>query len=458
MKKVFFYLITLITTSLCFAQVLPTGQKTVIREKKEIDGKIIAAVVVTPVVFQTSIGNIESTINTRIDFYESGAVKSFYSDDVFDVKTKNGTIKVTSFHSSRKENAVPFEFYENGNLKSAFISRSGSAFLDTSIGKLQAMTATKVSFYENGEVESFKVYPNQKINVDGIVGTFVQNSILSFYENGKVKTLTSTAENKFVPLNIKIKKSKEISFSENGNIISFTPSDNSFFENNEIMYILCNGKTFELFDNGMIKNYTIDCTSQNFGSGKTKFIYGLVTNELPDTQSLNCYATFDHYDSGALKSVKAAKLGTYSKAFPIVCNIDEKFYSAKEIQYHDNGNIASILYLKPLRIGKRLRHDFYADARTLKDYYDLDLNEVPNVKITKAYTTYEVLKSYISKDGSTQYLIGLEVTESPQNSMYDTSNFGIYIVKNNTIIKSIHDDINVDTEFQFDENGFLIIE
>ena len=80
MKKQFLSALLLSATSLTFAFKLPTGQETVVRDSKEVNGKVVAVVLGAPVTFTTVLGDVTAKANTRCDFYESGALKSFYSD------------------------------------------------------------------------------------------------------------------------------------------------------------------------------------------------------------------------------------------------------------------------------------------------------------------------------------------------------------------------------------------
>ncbi len=459
MKKLLSTILLLASAALAFAAKLPTGQEAVLRDSKEENGKIVAVILASPVTFKTSIGDIEAKTGTRIDFYESGALKSFYTDAQFNVTTPSGTFNITSFHSTRPANTVPLEFYENGALKQAFLSRQGKPFVKTPLGNLQAMTATKITFFENGSVESFAVYPNQKIAFKNLTGQYVQSRILSFYENGSVKALTSNAEETYQPLGIKTKKATEIKFSESGSMISFTPADNSVVKIGEFMFLLCRDKDFELYENGSIKKCTIECSKQDFTVGLPVFAYKTVTEtfeaQLPFVPT--AYLTLEFSEIGQLLSATADKTGVHGLAFPIVGGIGERLWSAKSLEFFDDGKLRSIDYVKAVRIGNRLRPDYFTDNANPEGYANVNVSVAPAVKIKKANTTYEIWKSYFSNDGATEYLVGREVTESPKSSIYDEAVRGIFVLRNGQIAESIYlEDITGTSNLVFDEGGKLV--
>lgn len=456
MKKLFLSAMLFSMAAFTFAFKLPTGQETVVHDSKEVDGKVVAVILSSPVTFNTVIGDIEAKVGTRADFYESGALKSFYTDTHCDVTTAAGTFKITSFHSSRPENKVPLEFYESGALKQAYFSRQGKPFVSTPLGQLQAMQATKVTFFENGNIESFAVYPNQRIQLNGLTGCYQQQSELAFHENGFVKTLTSNSEEFHKRLGMKIKKGTEINFAESGKIISFTPADNATVKIGELMFLLCRGKTFELYESGNIKKCTIDCSKQDFSIGNTTFAYKTVTDsvesELPVVPT--AYLTLELAENGQLLSAMADKVGAHGEAFPIVGGINERLWSAKSLEYFEDGKLHCIDYVRAIQIGKRLRPNILIGRP--QGYANVDVSVVPAVKITKKNTTYEIWKSYFSNDGSTEYLVGREVTESPKSNFYDETANGIFVLKNGQITESIYiEDITGTSNLIFDADEKL---
>lgn len=456
MKKLLSTFMLLFAASLTFALTLPTGQETAVRDSKTENGKIVAVVLAAPVSFKTFFGDVEAKANTRVDFYESGAIKSFYSDAHCDVSTSAGDFKLTTFHSSRPGVGVPFEFYENGKLKSAFFSRQAKPVVKTQLGTLSAMTATKITFFENGAVESFAISPNQKIAFKNLTGSYVQQKTLSFYENGSVKSLTSNAEETYAPLGIKTKKSTEITFSESGNMVSFTPADNATVKIGENMFLLCRGKEFKLFDNGGIQQCTFDCSNQDFTIGNTLFAYKTVTEEVGSTVPVvpTAYLTVIFSENGTLLSAEADRVAAHLDAYPIVGGIGDNLWSAKKIEFYDDGTLKSVSYMRELRLGKRVR-DVFGDANFKKQGFANIIVPSPyELNISKKNTSYDIWKIYYSKDGGTQYLIGWERFESPKSNFYDENKSGVFTVKAKSVVESIFlDDINADSNLIFDESG-----
>lgn len=455
MKKLYALFALLLAASALSAITLPTGQETAVKDVTEVNGKIVSVVVGVPVMFSTSIGNITAKPNTTCEFYESGALRCVYSDEVKDVPMSCGEFKLTSFYSSRPKNCIPFEFYEDGKLKSAQFSRQGKPFIQTPLGTLQAMQATKATFFKDGSIESFAVYPNQKIAISGFSGTYVQGSTLSFYENGRVKSFTSNAEEFHKRLEMRIKKSTEISCGESGKIISFTPADNSAVKIGELMFLLCRGKPFELYETGSIRRCTVECSGQDFAMGNVLFAYKTAKENFGQNLPLvpNAYLTLMLSESGSLISATADRTAPHLDAFPIVGGMGEKLWTAKSIALNDDGSLFCIDYLRALQVGTRRRPNLLI-ARP-QGFADIDANTPIDVKITKKNTTYEVWKIYYAKDG-TQYLVGREFFESPQGNFYDEYRFGIFALKGTDIAQTIYlDDISADSELLFADDGSL---
>ncbi len=455
MKRFLSAIMLTFAAALLSAVTLPTGQEVAVKDVKEVNGKIMAVVLGTPTGFTTSIGTITAKANTQCEFYETGALRCIYSDDVIDVKMKCGDFKLISFWSSRPKNCVPFEFYEDGSLKSAQFSRLGKPFIQTNLGTLQAMTATKVMFFEDGSVESFSVYPSQKINLDNFKGSYPQQSTLAFYKSGSVKQLSSNAEELYVPFNIRIKKSSEIMFADNGNIISFTPAEQSAVKINGNTFLLARNKDFEIYDNGGVKKCTIECSNQDFMVDNVLFAYKTATETFSPYISYipTAFLTLKWSEEENLILAMADRLNDQLDAFPVVGGYGTRLWSAKSIEYYNNGKMKCIDYVYPVRVGNRLRADVLKAKP--KGFANIDASTPPEVNVKKN-TTYEAWKSYFSNDGEIEYLVGVEVIESPESNFYDESKGGIFAIKGKEIVKSFYlNDITGNSELLFDDNGNL---
>lgn len=136
------------------------------------------------------------SIKGKLEFYETGAIKSasIHSDDW--IKTSAGKIKINPYEDK------PVTFYENGTLKSACIR---SQVFDTPIGLLSIQ---EIRLYPAGNIEyiepssptvlpeTYKMYA--AINKQGYgssLQTVPECHDIHFYENGTIKHVSLTRNN-----------------------------------------------------------------------------------------------------------------------------------------------------------------------------------------------------------------------------------------------------------------------
>ncbi|MDP4146360.1 MAG: hypothetical protein Q8936_18075 [Bacillota bacterium] len=127
-----------------------------------------------------------------ISYFKSGNLKSISLQDQTEIATSIGTMP-----------AEYITFHENGNIKRIFpLNGRLSAYwteddefelsepieFDLSIGKFKQHVIS-VRFYEDGAVYSITFWPNNAILIDSPAGKMITRIGVSFYENGKLKSL-----------------------------------------------------------------------------------------------------------------------------------------------------------------------------------------------------------------------------------------------------------------------------
>lgn len=452
----------ILAASLCvqglFAVMLPTGQNASVKNKKTSEGKIVEVTLSAPVTFSTSVGDLEAKANSEVEFYESGALKSLYSEDTKKLSLKCGTVTVSSNHTGRKDTGIPFEFHEDGSISAAFVSRRPSdQAVETPAGRIRILGGTRISFFEDGSVEACSPCSDQKIRYGGLIGPYAQGRArerqVSFYRNGNFHCVTSEKEEWCAFAGIKVKKATEIEFSEStGEMISFCPAENSQVKLGELTFLLCKGQNIEFYDSKKVKSCTVDVSCEDFAFGKTMFAYGLAAEKLKNPPS--AYLRLDFAENGTLLHALALKK-SHNDLFPIVCGIGDRAFTAAELDYYDDGNIRSVRYARPLKIGERIRPAFrgFASDGVLDGF---SAGTPLNLQITKKYTSYNIWKVYFSQDGSLQYLIGIETVESPKDSFAEEQQSGIFTIKGDTIADAVYDKfISAETKILLDDSGRL---
>ena len=162
--------------SALFAFTLPTGQEVDVQKWDEENGKIVAVIPKSSVTVSTKYGTFKTKPRKEIRFYESGALRSFYTSTpqpvvLTTVKPKDGdgkkklsrllsphTASFTLKSVDKDENLMypdlPIELHENGTLKSGILADTKSMIPATETDRFNVDKPSQITFYDDEQVQS----------------------------------------------------------------------------------------------------------------------------------------------------------------------------------------------------------------------------------------------------------------------------------------------------------------
>ena len=395
---------------------LPNGVNAKVVKTKEENGHIIEAELANSVVFETNYGSISTKEGTNVCFYENGNVKSFFTDDEVLFSLKCGRLTLSSLYSKYNASAwpeknLPLTFDEEGNLLSAYIpfvkKSMPKPVVETVVGEIELRNQAPVSFYSNGKLKSAGIPAKTVVKINGELTPLTANSRISFYENGNLESYTPTEQKIFY--GIKTKAKEPLVFSENGKIISLVPANGEILEMGDgLSFYLENFKPVEFYESGEYKKITIDCGGKDFSYDDFRFLSKDETKE---------FITFEFYEDGAL-----------SKA----TGVNFKF------KYNDIEFKAEILEIYP---SGKLRSVKFSEGIPDKD------KKGKVVYITRRY--FDENGNITAQVSSNQILLMKDDGKTIERQIFNTG----YLSAKNEDVKEVSSGIHSGTEIIFDENG-----
>lgn len=128
----------------------------------------------------------------RVSYYKSGRLKSIYLNEQTDIETPCGVIpcELITFYES---GAIRRVFPRYGAISAYWSSKDEASITERmrlQIGDASFLVKPQcIHFYESGELLSFTIYDHEKLLVDTRYGQITTNVGVSFYEDGKIRSL-----------------------------------------------------------------------------------------------------------------------------------------------------------------------------------------------------------------------------------------------------------------------------
>lgn len=406
----------------------------------------------------TRYGNFTILHDTQVEYYESGAVKSFFFDGTQTIFVEGlGDVTICSPYQANYDPlsaSVPLVFYENGNIKSLKLSNkmpNGSFNLKIKFSKyndeiVSATESSKIDFYENGCLKSFTVTSGQSLsflqNMVPSTKTKVQFkgiSVIELYDDGYLKSFTpSSAVNFPNGLNLALQK-KQITLARNSNVlISFYPVNGSSLKLGENISVqLVNNEPVVLSDDG-----------KKLKEISWKYDTGFVLSNVDfygtkDKPSMN---TVYFNDSGAIVRVKGIEVTSNSvldygksRVQQFTAVIEGKLVAVEELILNEDSSINCVVFgvINPFEISSK---------------------EVENDMKMKGFEKIKAIRMYYNKEGQRIAATGSFIRDfgsSFYSNIYNSINpcFVLYNKGNISDMNCVEGLISEENEILFDANG-----
>src|SRR5574344_75719 len=314
---------------------------------------------------ETKFGALPVKEGTPVEYYESGAVKSFFIDDKSGtvyasieiakqnpgITFTNGDMRVVTPYPSQdymqSRKTKPVEFYENGNLKSVRLAnvKYGKSLNDypeivlsndsnLNGEKLCIRKDTTVEFYESGKIKSVVVPQNQSFNfllTMNPKAVFKNFSTVEFYENGNLKSFLLASDINLTlknPFGIAVRFDKPVTLSpiDSNMILSFTPANGTKLNlGNDVKIYFVDDMPVTFYEDGKnLKEITWRYDAVSFMLGGAQFI-GANDTPFETTVKFN--------QNGNVESISGKK----SSVFIYV--IEDRKVPVNEIRLDENLNL-----------------------------------------------------------------------------------------------------------------------
>ncbi len=443
-KKIIAALFTAISVQCIFAQVSIGGVTVQNAESKRQE-------------IETKYGKFTVKSGFPVEYYESGAVKSFYIDD-FGTPTFNAELKhpdygriivstpVPQDDYMSQQSAQPLEFWENGNIKTLKLadikySYNEGGYFRITFEKFKESLAifpnSKIHFYENGKIESVKVANGQSFKFlrDASVNAknkavFKNQSEIKFYDDGSIKEYTPQNAKITNPLNFKISNGSSVVVSRSNPTlaIGFYPALGSSIALSDTIILNCVPQQPVYFNNEgtALKQISWTFKDVNFTLGKVNFYSGLNGESVQQTVYFN--------DDGSVKTVSGVLTTSFDgskslSTYPTL--IEGRAVNVRQVDYEGNGNMTMAdLGRNTIELSSEKTKDGILSAKAWKIYY---------------------------QDGKKVAAVGNVHLQSNKGSFYDTTSAGIILLDGNTVKNIIlpkgSENISASSEIHFDQTG-----
>lgn len=430
--------------SLCFAQVSIGGINIQNAENKKEE-------------IETKYGKFTARTGFPVERYESGAVKSFYIDDfgqpLYFAQLNHpdyGRIIVSTPVPKEdylsQMNAQPLEFWENGNIKTLkladikYADNQGGYFnikFEKYDESLAIFPNSVIYFYENGKIESVKVAIGQSFRFlrDASIDTknkavFKNQSRIKFYDDGNIKEYTPQNAKIKNPLNFGMRQGSSVVVSKNNPAlaIGFYPATGSSIALSDTIIVKCvPGEPIYFWENGAsLKQLSWFFDTVNFTLGKVNFYSGLNGEKVQQTVCFN--------ENGYVKTVRGITATSFDgektiSYYPTL--VEGKAVNARQIDYDDNGNILMA---------------------------DLGRNpiELSSEKVKDGIQTIKAWKIYY-QEGKKAAAVGNVHLQSSMGSFYNTNYSCIILLDGDKVLQIIkpsgNENISADSNIIFDSTG-----
>lgn len=444
LKKIGAVLITTFSLQLSFAQVSIGGLAVQNSEnqKKEIE---------------TKYGKFTVKSGYPVEYYESGAVKSFYVEDfgqpLYNAELKHpdyGKIIVTTPVPKEdymsQENAQALEFWENGKIKTLKLadikySYNEGGYFRITFEKYKESLAifpnSIIHFHENGKISSIKVANGQSFKFLRDAGinsknkpVFKNQSEIAFYDDGNIKEYTPQNAKITNPLNFKIKDGSSVVVSKNNSLlaIGFYPATGSSVALSDSIILKCiAGKPVYFYDDGKsLKQISWFYDTINFTIGNINFYSGLNGETAQQTVYFN--------EDGSVKTVSGVMTTSFDgtknlSSYPAL--IEGQAVNVRQIDYDKDGNMTMAdLGRNPIELSSKKVKDGIQSIKTWKLYY---------------------------KNGKKIAAVGNIHLQSSRGNFYDTNYSCIILLDDDSVLQIIKPDgnenISADSIIIFDSDG-----
>ncbi|MBR1640626.1 MAG: hypothetical protein IJ688_14725 [Treponema sp.] len=406
---------------------------------------------------ETKYGKFTVKSGFPVERYESGAIKSFYIEDfgqpLYNAKLKHpdyGEIIVATPVPKEdylsQQAAQALEFWENGNIKTLKLAdikysyNEGGYFrikFDKYKESLSVFPKSRISFYENGMIESLYVANGQSFKFlrDASINTkskaaFKNQSKVSFYNDGSIKEYSPQNAKITNPLNFKIKDGTSVIVSKDNPTmaIGFYPATGSSLALGDSIIIKClPTEPVYFYENATsLKQISWFFDTVNFTLGNVHFYSGLNGERVSQTVYFN--------EDGTIKTVTGImetsfdgtkKLSTYPTL------IEGQAVNVRQIDYDNNGNmVMADLGRNPIELSSAIVKDGIQSIKAWKLYY---------------------------KDAKKVAAIGNIHLQSSKGNFYDTNADAILLLDGDKIIKTIKpqndEKLTADSTILFDKDG-----
>lgn len=406
---------------------------------------------------ETKYGKFTVKSGFPVERYESGAVKSFYIDDfgspLYYAELNHpdyGRIIVSTPVPKEdylsQMNAQPLVFWENGNIKTLkladikYADNQGGYFnikFEKYNESLAIFPNSVIYFYENGKIESIKVASGQSFQFlrDASIDTknkavFKNQSRIKFYDDGNIKEYTPQNARIKNPLNLRMRQGSSVVVSK-GNptlAITFYPETGASIALSDKIIVKCvSGEPLEFWEDGtVLKQISWSFDTVNFTLGKVNFYSGLNGENVQQT------VCFD--ENGHVKTVRGIISTSFDgeksiSSYPTL--VEGKAVNVQQIDYDDKGNILMA---------------------------DLGGNpiELSSEKVKNGIQTIKAWKIYY-QDGKKVAAVGNAYLQSSMGSFYNTNYSCIILLDGDKILQIIKPDeavnISANSNIIFDSNG-----
>ena len=282
--------------------------------------------------------------DTFVSFHENGNIESIslkYNQE-FEIKNKKYNFV---FENVENQKTYRINFFNNGMVKDGYLANETNININENI--FIAPVNTKISFYENGNVECFNIAKNTFYveNIPISSENISDKPDITLYEDGSIKSVYAVNDFDRIVKNTiyKFRGGNTIEFYKNGIVKNgCINEENSINLNGDIIYIKSNKNVN--FDIGFSEDGTISFAYLN---NDQKIKIGNNFFNIYD----NCYVDF--YSTGNIQhlekiDIKSIKVG--AKSFDFIGDYTEP----SSVIFYENGNIAALSGVKEgeLKIGQ----------------------------------------------------------------------------------------------------------
>ncbi len=309
------------------------------------------------------IGTLAYDSNDTIEFYESGAIKSFSSLSESIINTPCGTMNANygtvNFYdnwipasfvlkdniemsstagkmTAKKRNRIYFD--QNGSIESFTISESQP--LKTTIGNVYPKSDTDIYLYSNGQIKSVVADDMCMINSDSNLIFTKSSSPIKFYEDGKIKSIvTDMGDFTYGAYTFTLKNNsygeedynKTISFYEDGSIAI---SSEDYFYNNFVLKNYDYGQDYSNYGLVISKDRkTLALYERENSRGSLKILENDGTNmkqSFYESLSFDSYSKANLFDENPIQFNQDGKISGYTKLVSQYDKSKDDYFYKKE--------------------------------------------------------------------------------------------------------------------------------